>query len=284
MVNTLFATKIGMSQAWTTSGKRVAVTRCKVQPNLVVAAHTPKNVNSASDSANSQPTILEIGYGTKKLKNMTKPLRSKLEKSGFSVGARQLKGVTVSTTQEDESPAVGSTITVADVLSVGDMVKVQGTSKGRGFAGGIKRHGFHGGPKTHGQSDRERAVGSIGAGTYPGKVWKGKKMPGHYGVDTKTVSGLVVLHVDPNSQEVWLSGPVPGFQTSTVQITKTGKTKSIDLDAQASGIPQVSEEQNDQVEAQEQEVVSDDQVASTSEEKDTEVEAEEKADTTEKQE
>lgn len=230
MVSTVFATKIGMTQAWTTAGKRVAVTRCKVAPNLVVGTQQPEVTNSDM----SAKMILEIGFGKKKLKNMAKPLRSRLEKGGFSLGAAQMRGLDV--TGLESVPAVGQMIKVEDVLSVGDIVKVQGVTKGRGFAGAIKRHGFHGGPATHGQSDRARAVGSIGNRTTPGRVFKGKRMPGHYGTDTQTVSGLVVLHIDAANQEIWLSGPIPGFSTSAVRISKTGLTKNLELDVQASGI------------------------------------------------
>lgn len=225
MVTTVFATKIGMSQAWTTDGKRMPVTKCHVQNNVVVRTQTDALKRS----------ILEVGYGTKKLANMKKPLRSTLEKGGFSMGVAGMAGVRVQA-DTDAVSLVGTTLQVQDILSVGDIVKVQGTSKGRGFAGGIKRHGFSGGPKTHGQSDRERAVGSIGAGTSPGRVWKGKKMPGHYGVDIKTVQNLVVVHIDESNQEVWLSGPVPGFMTSIVRIEKIGETTKVTLDKSASGI------------------------------------------------
>src|SRR5258708_34763995 len=108
---------------------------------------------------------------------------------------------------------------VEQILQVGDMVTVQGTTKGRGFAGAMKRHGFSGGPKTHGQSDRWRAVGSIGQRTTPGRVFRGKKMPGHYGVDTQTIKGLVVVYVDPETQVLWLNGPVPGHIKSVVTIS-----------------------------------------------------------------
>jgi len=219
MLNSLFVTKVGMSQAWTKSGKRLPVTKCRVGTNVVVRKLNDNQV--------------EIGFGTKKAKNMSKPLKTVLQKGGFSNGVAGMAGVTV-TAEEELKP--GTEITASEVLSVGDIVKVQGTSKGRGFAGGIKRHGFHGGPKTHGQSDRERAVGSIGAGTTPGRVWKGKKMPGHYGVETKTVSGLTIVHIDEEANEVWLSGPVPGHMQSIVRIIKTGKSKDLDIHKAASGI------------------------------------------------
>ncbi|HYD35265.1 MAG TPA: 50S ribosomal protein L3 [Vitreimonas sp.] len=219
MLTTVFATKLGMTQAWTKEGKRMAVTRCKVTPNVVVGTQNPQE----------KSVVLEIGYGTKKLKNMNKPLRSQLEKSGFSMGITQVKGVKVALDGETPAPKAGDSITIDQVLQIGDIVKVQGITKGRGFAGAVKRHGFAGGPETHGQSDRVRAVGSIGAGTTPGRVFKGKRMPGHYGVDTKTVTGLVILHIDPTTQEVWLSGPVPGHNQAVVRILKTGQTKQVEL-------------------------------------------------------
>lgn len=227
MLNSVFATKLGMTQAWTTSGKRVAVTRCKVEA---------MNVVGLQPSTDPNQHILEIGYGSKKLKNMSKPLRSKLEKGGFSFGMQEIKGVRVEAIDGQEAPSVGSTLKSLDALTVGDVVKVQASSKGKGFAGAMKRHGFKGGPKTHGQSDRARAVGSIGAGTTPGRVLKGKRMPGHMGTETKTVSGLVVLYINPETQEVWLSGPVPGFASSTMTIKKTGETRDVALDLKASGI------------------------------------------------
>jgi large subunit ribosomal protein L3 len=230
MVTTVFATKIGMSQAWTTDGKRLPVTKCVVRNNAVL--------RSQSDHANRN--ILEVGFGVKKLSNMKKPLRSRIEKSGFDSGVLGMAGVLVNE-DVNVSSMLGSQILIQDVLSVGDIVKVQGTSKGRGFAGGIKRHGFSGGPKTHGQSDRERAVGSIGAGTSPGRVWKGKKMPGHYGVETTTVQNLVVVYINQENQEVWLSGPVPGSKTSIIRIERIGKTKKVDLNVLASGISKISD-------------------------------------------
>lgn len=235
MLNDFFVTKIGMTQAWTKDGKRLAITRCAVQPNLVVNTNSLEVLDNKSMTRQTKPvTIFEIGYGRKKLKNMSKPLRSKLEKGGFSLGAKNLRGVRVDGDASDIQ--VGQSINVDQVLSVGDVVQVQGLSKGRGFAGGVKRYGFKGGPRTHGQSDRERAVGSIGAGTTPGRVLKGKRMPGGYGNDNITVTGLVVVHIDTDSGELWLSGPVPGSMKSSVRIRKTGESKSVLLDNDASGI------------------------------------------------
>lgn len=241
MVTTVFATKIGMSQAWTTAGKRMPVTKCRVQNNVVIG----------SQPGVDESAILEVGYGVKKLSNVKKPLRTKLEKNAFTTGITAISGIRVSSdVQTDE--LIGATLKVEDILQVGDIVKVQGVSKGRGFAGGIKRHGFSGGPKTHGQSDRERAVGSIGAGTSPGRVWKGKKMPGHYGVETHTVKNLTVVHIDPQAQEIWLSGPVPGAFQSIVRIDKKGEIADIHLDKKASGIVELKVHESSDVQASDQ--------------------------------
>jgi large subunit ribosomal protein L3 len=103
-------------------------------------------------------------------------------------------------------------------LTVGSAVSVTGVSKGKGFAGAVKRYSFAGGPKTHGQSDRHRAVGSIGAGTFPGKVWKGKKMPGRMGNQKVTVSGLRIVQIVPQDRTIFISGAVPGGPNSEVII------------------------------------------------------------------
>lgn len=231
MLNAVIATKIGMTQAWTTAGKRVAVTRCFVEP-LLVLGKQPQIV--------ADQQIIEVGYGDKKIKNMSKPLRTRLEKSGFSIGVKTVRGMAVTPAEDGSVPTAGTTLALAEVLTVGDVVKVQGTTKGRGFAGAVKRHNFKGGPVTHGQSDRLRTVGSIGSGTNPGRVLKGKRMPGHFGDETQTIKGLVVVHVDPITSEVWLSGPIPGAPQSHVTITKVGESRSIELDRQASGIVEVA--------------------------------------------
>lgn len=250
MILDTFATKLGMTQAWTKKGQRLAVTRLSLNTMAVIGKQESAVLDKNSQTKETLPcTILEIGYSEKKLKNMKKPLRSKLEKGGFSFGYKNIVGVKVVDDKlqpaTETEYAVGDLISADTVLSVGDVVQVQGISKGRGFAGAMKRHGFHGGPATHGQSDRARAVGSIGAGTTPGRVWKGQKMPGHYGAKAQTVTGLVVLHIDTEKNEIWLSGPVPGSIMNEVKISKIGKTKNIELDFTASNVsvmPEKSEE------------------------------------------
>ncbi|MBI2010041.1 MAG: 50S ribosomal protein L3 [Candidatus Chisholmbacteria bacterium] len=121
---------------------------------------------------------------------------------------------------------LGDAVSIDKVFSVGDQVNVTGLSRGRGFAGAMKRWGFRGGPKTHGQSDRARAVGSIGQGTSPGRVHKGKKMPGHFGNVTATVRNLIVLKIDETKNELWLKGQIPGTHQSLVKVKKIGHLKN----------------------------------------------------------
>ncbi|MEO8581329.1 MAG: 50S ribosomal protein L3 [Patescibacteria group bacterium] len=211
MVQTLFATKLKMGQAWTKSGKRLAVTKLKVDNNVVLGE---KQMERDGYQA------FQIGYGIKKLKNMTKPLKTILDKSGFSFGVRQIREI--KPTDAESTMKIGDTLQISDVLHIGDIVHVQGVSKGRGFAGVMKRHGFHGGPRTHGQSDRERAPGSIGNRTTPGRVFKGKRMAGHYGNVNMSVKNLQIVHLDTINNEVWVSGPVPSYNSATVRIKVAG--------------------------------------------------------------
>jgi len=234
MIKDYYVIKQAMGQAWTKQGKRVVVTKLHAPDLAVIRQISPSNSTSTNQNQ-PQCVMLEIGFGKKKLKNMAKSLRTQLERSDFSFGVKQIKGV--EWVDDAQVPKPGQKIAIDQVLSVGDVIDVQGTTKGRGFAGGIKRHGFHGGPATHGQSDRARAVGSIGAGTSPGRVWKGKRMPGHYGVDTHTIKGLVILYIDPQTHEVWVSGPVPGAINSIIRLRKTGQTREVSLDKVASGLP-----------------------------------------------
>lgn len=108
-------------------------------------------------------------------------------------------------------------------LEVGDVVNVTGTSKGKGFQGVVKRWGFAGGPKTHGQSDRHRAPGSIGGGTTPGRVYKGKKLPGRMGGKVKTIEGLKVAYIDKKQMIIGIKGAVPGNKNGILYIQNSKK-------------------------------------------------------------
>ena len=213
MLNTIFATKIGMSQAWSTTGKRLPITKLLVDDNCVLNVKQDQN----------QVFKAELAYGKKKLKNVAKPLREQISKSGFSSGFKQIRSIEV-----DDRVKSGETIAIDQVLELGDVVAIQGQSKGRGLRRSQALQ-FSWWSTYHGQSDRQRAPGSIGATTSPGRVWKGQRMAGHFGTDTKTVLGLVVVHIDLANHEVWVNGPVPGHKNSIVKIKKTGAKKDIKL-------------------------------------------------------
>lgn len=166
---------------------------------------------------------VQLGFGEKKTKNMTKPLLEHLRgviQKDSKVAPRFLREV--------RGPAdlkVGDLISADQVLEPGDLVKVTGVSKGKGFAGVVKRWHFAGGPRTHGQSDRERAPGSIGQTTTPGRVFKGKKMAGRMGGQRVAVKNLIVLEVNPKTFEVLILGVVPGNKDGLLEIEKIGKAK-----------------------------------------------------------
>lgn|GEM_PF-1851795 len=111
-----------------------------------------------------------------------------------------------------------------DQLNENTKVSVSGKTIGRGFAGGIKRHGFKGGPRTHGQSDRQRSVGSVGAGTDPGRVFKGKRLPGHMGNEIKTLLGVTIVRVDKDKKQIVVAGSVPGSRKNllTLEVNTDG--------------------------------------------------------------
>lgn len=135
------------------------------------------------------------------------------------------------------------------VLEPQDEVKVTGITRGRGFAGGVKRWGFAGGPKTHGQSNRHRAPGSIGQTTTPGRVFKGKKMAGHMGAAKLTITGKEVVEIDPKNNLLVLKGPVPGAKNNLLLIQKTGKVKSY----QPPPPPASTQQEEDKVEPKKEE-------------------------------
>lgn len=241
MIYQLLATKRHMMQAWDTTGKRLPIT--------VLFS----NLCTVVGKANSEDHVL-VGSGVKKLKNMNKPQRSQLEKAGIALGFRVLKEIRVDTA-DAESLIAGTKIIPSMAFVVGDMVKVTGTTKGKGFTGVVKRHGFSGGPRTHGQSDRERAPGSIGAGTTPGRVYKNKRMAGRSGNDQKTIEGLQIVKLDDQTGEIWVKGLVPGHMNSTVLITKVSEGKFPGLIEKKGEVVEAVTEVIEKVEEQPQEVV-----------------------------
>jgi large subunit ribosomal protein L3 len=211
MIGTLFGIKKNMTSTYDARGRRVGATIVEVSPHFVTQVKTEAGKDGYS--------AVQLGFGNKK--NVKKPQMGHMKKAGASQDLRWLKEF--KTEQVDVEP--GTQVTVNQVFFVGDSVKVTGVSKGKGFQGGVRRHGFAGGPKTHGQSDRHRAPGSIGQTTTPGRVYKGKRMAGHMGVDTVSVRNLEVINIDKSNNLLTLKGAIPGATGSVVTITKLGVIK-----------------------------------------------------------
>ena len=212
MINTLLGVKKNMTSTYDSRGRRVGATVLEMTPNFVTQIKTTET----KDGYNA----IQLGFGTKK--SVKKPQLGLGKKIGVEKPIRWFKEVPTDQ-QEDIKP--GTEIKLDQVFSIGDAIKVSGISKGKGFQGGVRRHGFHGGPKTHGQSDRHRAPGSIGSGTTPGRVYKGKKMAGHMGDVRVSVKNLEVVGLDKNKSLLTVKGAVPGSTGGLVMITKLGRIK-----------------------------------------------------------
>jgi len=209
MIQAIIGTKIDQTQAFLEDGRRIPMSLISVSGNVVTQIKTPEKDMYSS---------LQIGFGTKK--KPTKAVLGHSKKAGIDKTPRFFREVRMSDTAGFE---LGQKITAAEALEVGDVINVTGTSKGKGYAGVVKRHHFKGGPRTHGQSDRERAPGSSGQTTTPGRVYKGKRMSGRMGNETVTVRNLVV--VDIKDEVVYVKGLVPGIKGGMVVISKIGKAK-----------------------------------------------------------
>ena len=197
--------KLGMTGLFTPEGEYVPVTVVLAGPCVVTQIKTV-----ATDGYNA----LQIGFGKKKEAGVNMPMKGHLKKCG-DVLFECLREFSVKNPDEYE---VGQALGL-DIFKVGDRVDVSGTSKGRGFSGVIKRHGFHGGKKTHG-SHSHRIPGSIGCSATPAKVIKGKKMPGQYGSERKTVRNLKVVDVRPEENLILIRGALPGAKSGLVEIKK----------------------------------------------------------------
>lgn len=185
---------------------------------------------------------VQLGFGEKKTKNVTRQMLGHL-KGAYKDNKAPLFLREVKLDKEPEFK-VGDVLSVSEVFKKGDVVAVSGTSKGKGFAGVVKRWRFAGGPKTHGQSDRQRAPGSIGQGTTPGRVYKGKRMAGRMGGETKLVKNLMVVDVKADTGQICVSGPVPGRSGSLLVIKKLteGKLEELIEEAPPLQIQQPEEE------------------------------------------
>jgi large subunit ribosomal protein L3 len=204
MLQGFLGTKIGMTQIFREDGKVVPVTVIQAGPCVVTQVKTMETDGYEA---------VQLGFGDVKRRN--KPQAGHLKNSKLS---RYLREVT---TDDTNGFTVGQSIGV-DIFEAGEKVDVIGTSKGRGFAGVMKRWNFGGGPRTHGQSDRARAPGSIGGGTTPGKVYKGMKMGGHMGNRRITVKGLEIIEIDTERNLLMVKGGIPGAPNSLIQIRRFG--------------------------------------------------------------
>lgn len=240
MLNTILGQKEKMSQAFV-AGTRVPVTIVKAGPCVVTQIKTDEKDGYWS---------VQLGIGKKDEKKLTKPMKGHLKGAIKDKKAPRF----LAEVRLDKEPdfKVGDEVKVSDVFKKGDVIQVTGTSKGKGFAGVMKRWGFKGGPRTHGQSDRERAPGSIGQGTDPGRVWKGKKMAGRMGKDTKTIKNLMVIEIDDEANQLQVSGPVPGSKGGLLIITKLRSGKLSDLEVETPDVQMQQEVPDEEKEEEKQ--------------------------------
>ena len=210
MAKAILGRKLGMTQIFTEEGRVVPVTVVESGNNLVLRSKT-----NETDGYNA----VQIGFGDVKEKNVTKPLKGQFEKAGVKA-VRFIREMRLSAPSEYN---VGDTIGV-DIFAEGDLVDVVGTSKGKGFAGGIKRHNFARGPMGHG-SKSHREPGSTGAmiSGPGGRVLKGKKLPGRMGGERVTVQRLTVVRVDTDRNLILIKGAIPGPKKGFVVIKDTVK-------------------------------------------------------------
>ena len=208
MVKEIYGKKIGMTQIFSEDGIAIPVTAIEAKPCTVVAK---KTVDKEGYNA------IVVSFGEIKEKNANKPLKGVFAKAGVEV-QKYLREIKVENVDEYE---IGSKITV-DTFTTEDTVDVQGTSKGKGFQGNIKRHGQHRGPMGHG-SMYHRRPGSMGSTSTPGRVFKGKKLPGHMGSEVSTILNLDVVKVDTDKNVILVKGSIPGAKGSVVKIRKSVK-------------------------------------------------------------
>lgn len=198
----ILATKENMTRIFADDGRAYAGTILAVAPMAVTQVK--------SESTKDGYTAIQIGSGERRTKNISKAVLGHTEGKGYAA-IREFRGA--------EGLEVGATLD-ASALAVGDTVQVSGLTKGKGFAGVVKRHGFHGGPRSHGQKHTEHAPGSIGGsgGRAGGRVVKGKRMAGRMGTDRVTVKNLKVLAVDAKAGTIIISGAVPGRRGTLLEV------------------------------------------------------------------
>ena len=206
----LIGKKIGMTQIFSEEGKVIPVTVIEAGPCVVSQVKTEE-----TDGYNS----IQLGFGAIKESKVNKPERGHFTKANIAP-ARYLREFRVDSIEDVK---VGDELK-ADIFMAGDKIDIQGTSKGKGFQGVIKRHGQHRGPMGHG-SMYHRRPGSMGSTSTPGRVFKGKKLPGHMGAETVTIQNLEVIKVDLDKNIILVKGSVPGAKGSILKIKSSVKAK-----------------------------------------------------------
>ena len=206
----LIGKKIGMTQIFNEEGKVIPVTVIEAGPCVVSQVKTEE-----TDGYNS----IQLGFGAIKESKVNKPERGHFTKANIAP-ARYLREIRVDSIEDVK---VGDELK-ADIFMAGDKIDIQGTSKGKGFQGVIKRHGQHRGPMGHG-SMYHRRPGSMGSTSTPGRVFKGKKLPGHMGAETVTIQNLEVIKVDLEKDIILVKGSVPGAKGSILKIKSSVKAK-----------------------------------------------------------
>jgi large subunit ribosomal protein L3 len=198
----LIGRKVGVTQVFQGDGTMVAVSVLAIQPNTVTRLRT-----------DARDGYTAVQLGTEESKKLTKPEAGQLKDLPKVATIREFRVDSV------DGFEVGQTLALGDLFADGDFVDVTGVSKGKSFAGVIKRHNFARGPKTHG-SDHNRAPGSIGPGTTPGRVYKGLKMAGHMGADTATIKKLRVVRADSDRNLLLVKGSLPGARGALILVQK----------------------------------------------------------------
>ncbi len=202
----LIGRKVGMTQVFQDDGTMVAVSVLAIEPNTVTRLRTSERDGYTA-----------VQLGTEPSKKLNKPESGQLKSLPKAAqGLATLREFRVDSVDEYE---VGQQLSITDLFDAGDDVDVSGVSKGKGFAGHIKRHNFHRGPKTHG-SDHHREPGSIGPGTTPGRVYRGLKMAGHMGDDGVTIKKVRVVRTDPERNLLLVAGSLPGARGSLILVKK----------------------------------------------------------------
>jgi large subunit ribosomal protein L3 len=198
----LLARKERMTQIFTEDGQAIAGTLLSATSSTVTQVKTKEGKDGYA--------AVQVGFGARKAKNLSKAVLGHLKGKSFSA-IREFR--------TDDAHEVGAEVKV-DTFAVGDEVQVSGEAKGRGFAGVVKRHGFHGGPRSHGQKHSEREAGSIGGsgGRAGGRVAKGMRMAGRMGGNRVTVKSLKVLAIDAETNQIIVSGAVPGARGALIEI------------------------------------------------------------------